>query len=122
MNIPPLFKNKNVKIIENFDNYTVLCLKKELTPGVYSKINVKEKSLYEIEISCTKFGFGIPGIWIATPDKKTLFYGNYITQYDRVYLKQSFYTGNYNNLLVGILVKNPVNKSGFILEKLKINI
>ena len=120
MDIPPLFLNKNVKIIKNVDSYTVICLKMESTPGVYSKIDVKEQSWYEIELCCTKFGFGSPGLWIASPYKKTLFYGNHFTKYGRGYLKRSFYTGDYNNLLVGVLVKNATNKSGFILEKLKI--
>jgi hypothetical protein len=120
MDIPPLFLNKNVKIIKNVDSYTVICLTMESTPGVYSKIDVKEKSWYEIELCCTKFGFGSPGLWIASPYKKTLFYGNHFTKYGRGYLKRSFYTGDYNNLLVGVLVKNATNKSGFILEKLKI--
>ena len=120
MNILPLFKNKNVKIINNFDSYTILCLRRELTPGVYSKIEVNEQSWYEIEICCTNIGFVNPGVWIATSDKKTLFYGNYFKKHSRENLKQSFYTGNYNNLLVGILMNNPIYLSGFILKKLTI--
>jgi len=120
MDVPPLISNKNVKIIKNYDNYTILCLKREMTPGIYSKINVTKQSWYTIELCCTKFGYGSPGLWIATPTKKTLFYGNYFTQHGRGYLKRSFYTGDYTCLLVGILVKNATVKSGFMLEKLTI--
>jgi len=120
MDVPPLISNKHVKIIKNYNNYTILCLKREMTPGVFSKINVTKQSWYTIELCCTKFGYGSPGLWIATPSKKTLFYGNYFTQHGRGYLKRSFYTGDYTCLLVGILVKNATIKSGFILEKLTI--
>ena len=121
MDILPLISNKSVKIIKNSNNRTVICLKREITPGVYSKINVMKNSWYVVELCCTKIGQGNPGLWIATPNKKTLFYGNYFTDYSRGYLKRSFYTGNYDCLLVGVLVKNVINKSGFILEKLSIN-
>ena len=122
MDVPPLITNKNVKILKNNNSYTVLCLKREMTPGVFSNFNVTKQSWYTIELCCTKFGYGNPGLWIATPKKKTLFYGNYFTQYGKGYLKRSFYTGNYDNLLVGILVKNTTLKSGFILEKLMVTL
>ena len=120
MDILPLLKNKNVKIIKNSTNYEIICLKRELTPGVYSKINFEKNKWYTIEICCTKFGYGSPGLWIAEPNKKTLFYGNYFTKLNKGYLKRNFYTGNYSNLLIGILIKNANFKSGFILEKLSV--
>ena len=120
MNVLPLLANKSVKIVKNPTNYSIICLKREITPGVYSKINVEKNKWYIIELCCTKFGYGTPGLWIADPNKKTLFYGNYFTKTGRGYLKRSFYTGNYSNLLIGILVKNANIRSGFILEKLSV--
>ena len=42
MSILPLLSNKNVRIFPLKDKYKIICLKKESTPGVYSKINVKK--------------------------------------------------------------------------------
>ena len=120
MDVLTLFANKHVQIAKNPTNYAVICLKRESTPGAYSKINVEKNTWYTIEVCCTKFGYGMPGLWIATPDKKTLFYGNYFAKPSKGYLKRSFYTGNYSVLLIGILVKNATVRSGFILEKLSI--
>ena len=120
MDILPFMLNKNVKIFKNTNNYVIMCLKREMTPGIYSKIYVKEYTWYTIELFCTKIGYGNPGLWIATPTKKTLFYGNYFTQSGRGYLKRDFFTGEYNCVLVGLLVNNATPKSGFVLEKFKI--
>ena len=87
MDVLPLYPNKNVRIIKSSANYTVLCLKREITPGAYSIVYVEKQTWYTIEICCTKFGYGNPGLWIALPNKKTLFYGNYFTNYGRGYLK-----------------------------------
>jgi len=121
MDVLPLYPNKNVRITKRSSNYIVICLKQEITPGAYSIIDVEKQTWYTIEICCIKFGYGNPGLWIASPDKKTLFYGNYFTKNGMGYLKRSFFTGDRDKVLVGILVKNATHKSGFIIKRLVVN-
>lgn len=123
--ILPLYPNKKVKIIKKFNGYAVVCQVSDKTPGTYSIINVKENTWYYVDFRIQKYGFGNPGLWIATDKKKTLFFGNFVTEIYPIYLRRKFFTGSNNKLIIGILSRNPTKMlrkgiTGFFVNQFSI--
>jgi hypothetical protein len=113
----PLKTNKSVRIIKKDDGYIVVCLRAEMTPGSYATISVEPETWYTVDVRCTRFGVGLPGLWIGTIKKKTLFYGNFFNDYNPSYLKRNFFSGPFRTLLLGILVKNAFPRSGYFINQ-----
>jgi len=117
MEILPLFTHKHVKVDKNTNSYIIRCLQNDIRPGVYAIVNVQSNTWYCVETICTKHGIGRPGIWIGTPTKKTLYFGEKVMDSRKTYIRKSFFTSKHTKLLIGILVENCNNTSSFILEK-----
>jgi len=115
--ILPLTANKNVRIIPRGNGIIVYCERTQLTPGAYSTVSVVPNTWYEIDIRCTRFGGGLPGLWVADSSKNTLFYGNFFKYNSASYLKRKFFSGQYTSLLIGILVKNATRGSGYYIDQ-----
>ena len=117
MEILPLFTHKHVKVYKNTNSYTIQCLQNDIRPGVYAVVNVLPRTWYYVETICSKQGGGRPGIWIGTPIKRTLFYGEKVMDTRKTYIRKSFFTSNFNKLLVGMLIENSSPNSSCTIEK-----
>lgn len=116
----PLKPHKNMLIYKKGNGYIAICSRPAMTPGVYSVIDVEPDQWYTVDIRCTRAGIGLPGLWIGTVNKKTLFYGNFFNEYSPMYLRRKFRSGPYRKLLIGILVKNAMKGSGFFINQFSI--
>lgn len=119
--ILPLKPNKNVRIIKRENGYLVKCLRTEMTPGAYAVVSVEPETWYTVDIRCMRLG-GLPGLWIGTVQKKTLFYNNFFSDYAPTYLRRNFFSGPYNTLLVGVLIKNATHLSGYFISQFSVSI
>ena len=117
MEILPLFKHKHIKVTKNTSTYTIQCLQNDIRPGVYAVVNVVPRTWYYVETICSKSGTGRPGIWIGTPIKRTLFYGEKVMDSRKTYIRKSFFTSNFNKLLIGLLIENSNPTSRCTIEK-----
>ena len=116
-----LHRNKNVNIIKGQNNgYYVMCTRSEVTPGAYMMFDVEKDIWYDMSISYRKAGSGITGLWIADKNKKTLFFGNFQKKNKSVHIKRKFFSGDLNQIIIGVLVKNANKNCGFYLENISI--
>jgi hypothetical protein len=116
----PLIPNKTVQIIKQGNGYLIFCKKKEITPGAYLIVSLEKDKWYTIDIECRRQSVCIPGLWIGTKDKKTLFFDDFFKNFELTNIVRDFFSGSYETLLVGILAKNAKINSNFFIKKLSI--
>lgn len=111
-------RNQRVAITKLNNGYLVTTQQNKGTPGAYYTFVVKPQTEYSI--SLTGHSKSNAGLWIGDKRKKTLFTKTYTLTPNDKESKHTFFTGNHNQIKVGILLRGTKVGDSFFFSDISI--